>query len=142
VLHDDVSMSNHSSRELPSEIVEMLAHPNPAVIATVRSGGAPVTVATWYLHRDGRIVVNMDAGRRRLDHIRRDPRVSITVLQKEDWHTHVSIQGQMTLKDDPDLHDIDEIARHYTGQPYPDRERPRVTGVIEIERWHGWGQFA
>jgi PPOX class probable F420-dependent enzyme len=141
-LRDDVGMSNHSSRELPPEVVDMLAQPNPAVISTVRSDGAPVTVATWYIYRDGRIVVNMDGGRRRLDHIRHDPRVSITVLDKDDWHTHVSLQGRMTLQDDPDLHDIDEIARHYIAEPYPDRERPRVTGVIEIERWHGWGRFA
>lgn len=127
---------------LPPEIVEMLTHPNPAVIGTVGADGAPVTVPTWYLFRDGRIVVNMDAGRRRLAHIRRDPRVSITVLDSPEWDTHVSMQGRLTLSGDTDLRDIDEIARHYTGEPYPDRERPRVTGVLDIERWHGWGRFA
>lgn len=120
----------------------MLGHPHPAVIGTVRHDGAPVTVATWYLYREGRIIVNMDAGRRRLDHIRRDPRVSITVLDGANWGTHVSVQGRMTLRDDPDLRDIDEIARHYTGEAYPQRDRGRVTGVLEIENWHGWGRFA
>ncbi len=127
---------------LPPEIVEMLTHPNPAVIGTVGADGAPVTVPTWYLFRDGRIVVNMDAGRRRLAHMRRDPRVSVTVLDGPEWGTHVSMQGRLTLSGDTDLRDIDEIARHYTGEPYPDRERPRVTGVLDIERWHGWGRFA
>jgi PPOX class probable F420-dependent enzyme len=135
-------MSDESTPGLPPEIVEMLGNPNPAVIGTVRRNGAPVTVATWYLYRDGRIVVNMDAGRRRLDHIRQDPRVSLTVLDRDDWGTHVSIQGRLTLLDDHDLRDIDEIARHYTGQAYPQRDRPRVTGVLDIETWHGWGRFA
>ncbi|GAA1308427.1 PPOX class F420-dependent oxidoreductase [Pseudonocardia xinjiangensis] len=120
----------------------MLGNPNPAVIGTVRRNGAPVTVATWYLYRYERIVVNMDSGRRRLDHIRQDPRVSLTVLDRDDWGTHVSMQGRLTLLDDHDLRDIDEIARHYTGQAYPQRDRPRVTGVLDIETWHGWGRFA
>jgi PPOX class probable F420-dependent enzyme len=135
-------MTDNTTPDLPSEIVEMLGHPNPAVIGTVRRDGAPVTVATWYLYRDGRILVNMDAERRRLDHIRNDPRVSITVLDGEDWGTHVSMQGRLTLQDDPDLQVLDMIARHYTGKPYPQRDRPRVTGVLEIEAWHGWGRFA
>ncbi|WP_433555685.1 TIGR03618 family F420-dependent PPOX class oxidoreductase [Pseudonocardia xinjiangensis] len=135
-------MSAESTPGLPPEIVEMLGNPNPAVIGTVRRNGAPVTVATWYLYRHERIVVNMDAGRRRLDHIRQDPRVSLTVLDRDDWGTHVSMQGRLTLLDDHDLRDIDEIARHYTGQAYPQRDRPRVTGVLDIETWHGWGRFA
>jgi PPOX class probable F420-dependent enzyme len=135
-------MSAESTPGLPPEIVEMLGNPNPAVMGTVRRNGAPVTVATWYLYRDGRAVVNMDAGRRRLDHIRQDPRVSLTVLDRDDWGTHVSMQGRLTLLDDHDLRDIDEIARHYTGQAYPQRDRPRVTGVLDIETWHGWGRFA
>jgi PPOX class probable F420-dependent enzyme len=127
---------------LPPEVVEMLRRPNPAVMGTVRPDGAPVTVATWYLYRDGKLVVNMDEGRARLDHIRNDPRVSITVLDGEDWGTHVSVRGRMTLIDDPGLQQIDEIARHYTGKAYPQRDRGRITGVVEIETWHGWGRFA
>jgi PPOX class probable F420-dependent enzyme len=134
-------LTSVGARPLPAEVVEMLRKPNPAVIGTVRPDGAPVTVATWYLYRDGQIVVNMDAERRRLEHIRRDPRVSITVLDGEDWGTHVSIQGRLELRDDPDLQDIDEIARHYLGHAYPVRD-PRITGVLEIETWHGWGRFA
>jgi PPOX class probable F420-dependent enzyme len=104
----------------------MLRKPNPAVIATVRADGAPVTVATWYLYRDGRIIVNMDAGRRRLDHIRGDPRVSLTVLDDADWGTHVSMQGKLELVDDTDLADIDEIARHYTGKASAAQVRQKV----------------
>jgi PPOX class probable F420-dependent enzyme len=130
------------ARPFPPEVVEMLGRPNPAVIGTVRRDGAPVTVATWYLFRDGKFILNMDAGRVRLDHIRRDPRVSLTVLDGQDWGTHVSVQGRMTLADDPEMQQIDEIARHYTGGNYPDRDRGRVTGVLEVENWHGWGRFA
>ncbi len=69
---------------LPPDLVAFLAEPNPSVIATMRSDGSPHTAATWYLWVDGRVIVNMDEGRRRLEHLRQEPRVSITVLGRDD----------------------------------------------------------
>jgi PPOX class probable F420-dependent enzyme len=126
---------------VPAEVSELLAKPNPAVIATVRPDGQPVSVATWYVWDDGRVLVNMDEGRKRLDYLRDNPRVTLTVLAEGDWYTHVSLQGRVTeLRDDPDLADIDRISRHYTGQRYPTRDRGRVTAWIDVDRWHGWGR--
>ncbi len=110
-------------------------------MATVRSDGAPVSTATWYLWEDdGRVLINFDAGRVRLKHVRRDPRVTLTVLAGDDWYTHVTLIGRVTdIRDDEDLSGIDRLSRQYTGKPYPDRERPRVSAWVEVERWHGWG---
>jgi PPOX class probable F420-dependent enzyme len=128
---------------LPADVRALLAKPNPSVISTLAKDGRPVSVATWYLLDGDRILVNMDEGRRRLDHIRRDPRVSLTVLDEADWYTHVSVQGRvMELADDPDLEGIDRLSRHYTGQAYPVRDRKRLNAWIEIDRWHGWGKAA
>ena len=123
---------------LPAELEELLAKPNPAVIGTVRPDGTPNTVATWYLWDDGRALVNMDEGRRRLEHLRRDPRVSLTVLDGEQWYRHVTLHGRATLQDDSDLGDIDRLARHYMGNPYSQRDRGRVSAWIEVESWHAW----
>ena len=128
---------------LPDHLRRLLAKPNPAVITAIRQDGQPVSVATWYLFEEDRIVVNMDAGRKRLDYLRHEPRVSLTVLDEAGWHTHVSVTGTVVeLRDDPDLHDIDRIARHYIGRDYPDRERPRVTALVDITSWHAWGPNA
>lgn len=97
---------------LPDDLRELLAKPNPAVIATLRSDGQPVSVATWYLLEGDRFLVNMDEGRKRLSHLRRDPRVSLTVLDRDDWLTHVSVQGRVgELVDDVGLVDIDRLSR-------------------------------
>ncbi|MDQ0779521.1 PPOX class probable F420-dependent enzyme [Streptomyces aurantiacus] len=129
-----------SKPPLPPEAVELLSRPNPAVIATVRADGAPVSTPTWYLWEDGRVLINMDEGRVRLKHLHRDPRVTLTVLDEADWYTHVTLMGRATeLRDDEGLADIDRISRHYTGKPYPERARARVSAWIEIDRWHGWG---
>ncbi|SDK11037.1 PPOX class probable F420-dependent enzyme [Actinopolyspora mzabensis] len=125
---------------LPEQVTELLSAPNPSVITTVRADGQPVSVATWYLLENGRILVNMDEGRKRLQYMRAEPRVSLTVLATDDWYTHVSLQGRVTeLLDDPSLADIDRLARHYTGSPYHVRGRERVSAWIDVDRWHGWG---
>ena len=129
-----------SKPPLPEEAVAMLRKANPAVITTLRPDGQPVSTATWYLWDDGRILVNMDGGRKRLDYLRADPRTTLTVLDDESWYTHVSLIGRVVeFRADTDLADIDRISRHYTGRPYPRRDRERFSAVIEIERWHGWG---
>ena len=121
------------------EVTRVLRAPNPAVMATVGADGAPVTVATWYLWDGGPVLLNLDAGRARLRHLRADPRVSLTVLDGAEWHRHISLRGAVTLEDDPGLEWIDRIARHYTGRPYPNRERARVNAWLTIDRVHVWG---
>ncbi|MBZ4014955.1 MULTISPECIES: PPOX class F420-dependent oxidoreductase [Streptomyces] len=129
-----------SNPPLPEAAVTMLRKPNPAVITTLRSDGQPVSTATWYLWDDGRVLVNMDEGRKRLSHVRKDPRVTLTVLDEESWYTHISIIGRVVeLRDDEGLADIDRLAQHYMGKEYPQRDRKRVSAWIEIDRWHGWG---
>ncbi|MGW7486200.1 PPOX class F420-dependent oxidoreductase [Streptomyces sp. NPDC054786] len=131
-----------SKPPLPDAAVAMLGKPNPAVITTLRSDGQPVSTATWYLWDNGRVLVNMDEGRKRLEHVRNDPRVSLTVMDEGNWYTHISIIGHVAeLRDDEDLADIDRLAQQYIGKPYPQRDRRRVSAWIEIDRWHGWGSL-
>ena len=128
---------------LPAELDELLTKPNPAVIATLKPDGAPHTVATWYLWEDGRALVNMDEGRKRLQYLRADPRVSLTVFDGDRWYSHVSLRGRVvSLADDAEKADIDRLSRHYTGQDYPQRDRSRVSVHVEVERWHAWGSAA
>src|SRR5215217_6237564 len=110
---------------LPDEVVEFLKKPHAAIISTVRSDGAPYSAATWYDWDDGRILVNMDFERLRLSHMRRDPRVAVTVLGTV-----------VQIRDDEGLADIDRLSVRYRGTPYWNRERKRITALIEPERWH------
>jgi PPOX class probable F420-dependent enzyme len=122
---------------LPSELVEFLKGPHAAVVSTVRSDGAPYSAATWYDWEDGRILLNMDAERLRLTHMRRDPRVAVTVVDLGDWYRAVTVLGRVVeLRDDEALVDIDRLSQRYRGTPYKNRERPRVTALVEPERWH------
>ena len=129
-----------SKPPLPEAAVAMLRKPNPAVITTLRRDGQPVATATWYLWDDGRVLVSMDEGRKRLEHMRNDPRVALDVLDESGWFTHVSIIGHVDeMREDIDLADIDRLAQQYMGRPYPQRDRRRISAWIAVDGWHGWG---
>jgi hypothetical protein len=81
----------------------------------------------------------MDEARSRLQHLRNDRRVSLTVLDGDGWHRHVTIEGRaVTIDPDHDFDGIDRLARHYSGSRFPSRDRGRVNAWIEIESWHAW----
>lgn len=126
-------------KPLPTEYDALLREPNAAVIGTVTPDGRPNTVATWYLWDEGRLIVNMDGGRKRLAWMRENPHVSLTVLMEE-WSAHISLRGRVTefVGGEQGMDDIDRISRHYTGHPYPVRDHERVSAYIEVSAWHAW----
>jgi hypothetical protein len=83
------------------------------------------------------VLVNMDFERLRLKHMQRDPRVAITVLDLADWYRAVTVLGRIVeIRHDEGLADIDRLSQRYRGTPYKNRERKRVTALIEPEYWH------
>ena len=124
---------------LPDELQALLREPNPAVMASLKPNGRPLSVATWYLWDDGRVLVNLDHSRARLEHLRADGRVSLTVLDTDDWYRHVSLRGRVAeIVEDAGLKDIDRISDHYRGEPYPNRDSPRFSVWIDVDSWHAW----
>jgi PPOX class probable F420-dependent enzyme len=124
---------------LPPALDEFLKNPNPSVIGSVQPDGSPHTAATWYLWEDGRALVNMDATRKRLENMRADPRVSLTVLGAENWYQQVTLVGRIAeFADDTDLQGIDRLSTHYMGDPYSGRDQQRVNAWIEVESWYAW----
>jgi len=124
---------------VPADVDEFLSRPNPAVVATLRPDGSPHSAATWYDWEDGRVLLNMDESRLRLRHLRRDPRVSLTVIDDGNWYRQVTLLARVVeIAADPDLIDIDRLARRYTGNNYRDRGRTSVSAWLQPERWYGW----
>lgn len=125
---------------IPPQFIEVLKRPNPAVVATVRPNCAPVTVATWYLWDDrGRVLLNLDSSRKRLAYMRANPRVSLTVLDGENWYRHITVEGSVTLVDDTDQNDADRLTQHYTGGQWTERSQQRISAWLDVDSYHTWG---
>jgi hypothetical protein len=102
-----------------------------------------VTTACWYgLEADGRILLTMDRDSFRLQHLRGNPHVALTVLD-DDWYNQLSLLGRaVETREDPDLADIDGLSQRYLGEPYEVRDYNGVSVLVEIDRYHTWGNPA
>jgi len=85
---------------LNDAVRKLLDEPNPAVLATVNADGSPQTSVVW-VGRDGdELIISSQAGRRKERNIRRDPRVSISILDRDDPLQYVEVRGVATVTED------------------------------------------
>ena len=117
---------------------ELLEAKNFGQVATIRRDGTPHVVATWVDVEDNRVVLNTAEGRAWPQNLRRDPRVTLNVMNLENPYEWVEIRGRMVedTHEGADEH-IDKMSQKYLGQvPYPFRApgEQRVIFRIEPER--------
>jgi len=79
---------------------KLFDEPNPAILATINPDGSPQTSVVW-VGRDGdELVISSQAGRRKERNIRRDPRVSISVYDRDDPQQYAEVRGVATVTED------------------------------------------
>jgi PPOX class probable F420-dependent enzyme len=83
-----------------------------ATLATVNRDGAPHQVVVWYLLRDDHLVINSRVGRRWPTNALRDPRVSLTITDRDEY---ITLNGELEPIHDPvrGQKDIAEMAHRY-----------------------------
>ena len=120
--------------ELPGEVRTLLEGPNVAHIATVLPGGAPHSVAVWIGTRGDNVVFFTQERSRKARNLRDDPRVAISVVDRENAYATGWVRGRVveTLEGEEALEVIDGLALKYTGEPFP--MRSGIVFVIEAER--------
>ena len=100
--------------------------------------GTPHTAATWYDWEDGRFLLNMDDGRRRLDFMRRDPRVSLTILA-EGTGTGTSRSKARSRSWSPTTGCATSTGSRGATWAALQRPRPHADdGLGCVTSWHGW----
>ena len=106
-----------------------------AHVASVLPDGSPHTVPMFVGARGDRIVVLTGPGSRKARNLRRDPRVALSIAPVDNPFEPVVVRGRVVewLEGDAAWEIVDELARKYTGAPYP-REEERIVLAIEAER--------
>lgn len=97
---------------LSPRVLDFLASPRFATLATINPDGSPHQTVIWYLLRGDQLVINSLVGRRWPSNLRRDPRMSISVEKGLDY---VAIRGIASEIGDAQSAqaDIAEMARRY-----------------------------
>jgi PPOX class probable F420-dependent enzyme len=113
----------------------MIEAPNLAFLATVMEDGSPQVSPIWIAMEDGKITFNTALGRLKERNMRRDPRVAISVADRDDIYDRVTIRGRVLEMIDGEVaeHQIDDLARKYLGTDYPWRKpgENRLKVVVE-----------
>ncbi|MGA2285483.1 MAG: PPOX class F420-dependent oxidoreductase [Dehalococcoidia bacterium] len=121
--------------QLPEKAKALLLAPNIANIATIMPNGAPHVVPVWVDYEDGYVLINTAEGRQKLKNIRRDPRVGMDVVDRQDVYAVLALRGHVVeiTRDGADAH-IDKLAKKYLGQDkYPFRSPGEQRVIIRIE---------
>ena len=99
-----------------AQIEAFLAPPRHAIVATNRADGPPQVTPVWYLYEAGRMYISAGAGTVKVQHLRRDPQVTICVDGGHPDARYVILQGTATILEphDPLQEQMRwRIVRHY-----------------------------
>ncbi len=97
---------------------KVFQEPNIGVVATLRSDGSVHMTPVWVDAQDGDALFNTAEGRAKPRYLRRDPRVSVFVLDKQDDFRWVSVSGRAELTEEGADEHIHALSQKYTGGPY------------------------
>jgi PPOX class probable F420-dependent enzyme len=93
--------------------------PSYGVLATYWPDGTAQVTPVWVDLEDDTVIVNTAEGRVKVRNLRRDPRATVTVMDREDWERWASVRGRVVeITTDGALEQADRVSRKYTGHDF------------------------
>lgn len=105
---------------LETAVREAAQGPNFAAFTTLLVGGHPMTHMMWVHADDQHVLVNTEVHRQKYKNVQRDPRVTITIIDRENPYKFVEVRGRVVeeVRGDAARADIDDLSHKYVGRPY------------------------
>jgi PPOX class probable F420-dependent enzyme len=134
------------SEPIDPRIRELLTGPNYAHVATIGRDGAPRTTAVWIHHEGDLVVIYKEASTVALANLRRDPRLSISVIAFDNPYLGCTIRGRaVEFEGEPAARNwLSARSFEYTGEDMPAQGSPTEGVLIKIEvdhqTWHHFEQ--
>lgn len=121
---------------IPNELQPLLESTAVAFVSTIGPKGEPQTTPIWFVWHDGVVRFSLVEGRQKLRNLRRDPRLSVVIVDPADPTWYVELRGTAELQPDPELSVERAAAIKYRGE-HTDVEppgTPRVAAAVVVER--------
>jgi PPOX class probable F420-dependent enzyme len=123
---------------LPDDLAALLRTPCQCHVATLDPDGSPQLTQTWADIDGEHIVINTVQGFRKLRNVARDPRVALTIVDRDQPNRYYGVKGHViAATTDGGAESIEAMAQKYLGGPYPwygGRDQVRVVVTIEVDR--------
>jgi PPOX class probable F420-dependent enzyme len=123
--------------KLDPAVEDLARDPNFATITTLMPDGTPQTGVVWIDSDGEHLLVNTETGRQKFRNVRRDPRVNVTIWDRDNPYRTVEVRGRVvgTETGTEARSHIDQLSRKYTGSDYQNPIRTeRVILRIAPER--------
>jgi PPOX class probable F420-dependent enzyme len=121
------------TKKLTPQDVELLSEAQIANVATVMADGTPQVTPVW-IDTDGEhVLFNTAKGRVKHRNLERNPKVAISVVDKNDPYRLVVLRGTAEFVDEgADAH-IDKLAKKYLGvDSYPGRKADEQRVIVKV----------
>jgi len=107
-------------REFHPMVLELARGQNFAALTTLLPGGHPQTQVMWIDADEQHLLINTEAHRQKFKNVERDPRVTVTIWDKEDPYRFVEVRGEVVekVKGQEARKHIDELSHKYHGRAY------------------------
>jgi PPOX class probable F420-dependent enzyme len=131
------------AQTIPAEYMDLLEKPAFGNLGTVMADGSPQVTPVW-IDYDGKYLrFNSAKGRMKDKNVRRDPRVSVAVMDPQNPYRYLEVRGKVVeiTQEGADDH-INKLSQKYLGKPvYPFRQpgEVRVTYKIEADKVSSMG---
>ena len=142
VVHPDAKPYT-CAMEVPAPLRYLLDSTAVAFVSTIGPRGEPQTTPLWFLHADGAVLISLVEGRQKLRNLRRDPRISLVVVDPARPTRYVELRGHIDhLVADPGRTLELRIARKYAAvapsgaaeSEQDDDGLPRYTTRVVVEK--------
>jgi PPOX class probable F420-dependent enzyme len=131
------------STSLPENYLDLFNKKAFGVLTTLMPDGSPQTQPVWVDYQNGTIWVNSAEGRQKDKNVRRDPRVSVAIIDPDNPYRYLEVRGKVQeITNEGASNHIDKMAKKYLGQdkyPYAQPGEKRVLYKIKPEKFHAMG---
>ena len=123
------------SEPIPENLRDLFNKKAFASLATIMPNGHPQVTPVWVDYDGTHVLVNTAKGRVKDRNMKRDPRVSLAIIDPDNPYRYLEVRGRVTdiTEEGADQH-IDKMAKKYLGQDkYPYRQPGEVRVLYKIE---------
>ena len=101
---------------------ELAQAPNFATLSVILRSGRPMTHVMWVDADEDHVLINTEVHRAKFRAVERDPRVTVTIWQRDDPYTYAEVRGRVvaTIRGQEARAHIDSLSRKYRGKDYDD----------------------
>jgi PPOX class probable F420-dependent enzyme len=125
---------------LPESVKKMLEDKAYGHVVTFNPNGQPQLTMVWVDVDGNEALFNTADGRKKVQNLRRDPRIMLSVQNRSDPQSYVVLNGTATLTETgADAH-IDKLAKRFLGldkYPYRQPGEKRLIVRVKVDRLGG-----